>query len=61
MASRDQARADEYARDNSIERAYGGYDALLNDPDVEAVGASQIELGVGVGRIEFPGDGGGRR
>ena len=24
-------------RDNGIERAYGSYDALLNDPDVEAV------------------------
>jgi len=37
VASRDQPRADAYARDNGIERAYGGYDALLNDPDVEAV------------------------
>jgi D-xylose 1-dehydrogenase (NADP+, D-xylono-1,5-lactone-forming) len=37
VASRDQPRAEAYARDNGIERAYGGYDALLNDPDVEAV------------------------
>jgi D-xylose 1-dehydrogenase (NADP+, D-xylono-1,5-lactone-forming) len=37
VASRDQARADEYARKWEIERAYGSYDALLADPDVEAV------------------------
>jgi D-xylose 1-dehydrogenase (NADP+, D-xylono-1,5-lactone-forming) len=37
VASRDRARAEEYARENQIERAYGSYDALLNDPDVEAV------------------------
>ena len=37
VASRDQAKADEYAKSNDIERAYGSYDALLNDPDVEAV------------------------
>jgi D-xylose 1-dehydrogenase (NADP+, D-xylono-1,5-lactone-forming) len=37
VASRDQARADAYAREHGIERAYGTYDALLEDPDVEAV------------------------
>jgi D-xylose 1-dehydrogenase (NADP+, D-xylono-1,5-lactone-forming) len=37
VASRDQARADEYAREWSIPRAYGSYDALLEDPDIEAV------------------------
>jgi D-xylose 1-dehydrogenase (NADP+, D-xylono-1,5-lactone-forming) len=37
VASRDQARAEEYARENQIERAYGSYQALLNDPDIEAV------------------------
>ena len=37
VASRDQARADEYARENQIERAYGSYEAILEDPDVEAV------------------------
>src|SRR5919197_1406309 len=37
VASRDQARADEYAREWDIERAYGSYEALLEDPDVEAV------------------------
>jgi D-xylose 1-dehydrogenase (NADP+, D-xylono-1,5-lactone-forming) len=37
VASRDAQRADEYARDNGIERAYGSYEALLSDPDVEAV------------------------
>ena len=37
VASRDQARAEEYAREWDIERAYGSYGALLEDPDVEAV------------------------
>jgi D-xylose 1-dehydrogenase (NADP+, D-xylono-1,5-lactone-forming) len=37
VASRDQARADEYARTWDIERAYGSYEALLEDPDVDAV------------------------
>ena len=37
VASRDAARADAYARERGIERAYGSYEALLADPDVEAV------------------------
>jgi D-xylose 1-dehydrogenase (NADP+, D-xylono-1,5-lactone-forming) len=37
VASRGQARADAYARRNRIERAYGSYEALLADDDVEAV------------------------
>jgi len=37
VASRDQARADEYAKTWEIPRAYGSYDALLADPGVEAV------------------------
>ncbi len=37
VASRDQPRAEEYARENQIERAYGSYEALLADPDVEAL------------------------
>ena len=37
VASREQARAEAYARENGIERAYGSYDALLADPDVDAV------------------------
>jgi predicted dehydrogenase len=37
VASRDAARAEAYARAHSIERAYGSYDELLADPDVEAV------------------------
>jgi D-xylose 1-dehydrogenase (NADP+, D-xylono-1,5-lactone-forming) len=37
VASRDQARADAYARENEIERAHGSYEALLADADVEAV------------------------
>jgi predicted dehydrogenase len=37
VASRDQARADAYAREWEIPRAYGSYDALLADPEIEAV------------------------
>jgi xylose dehydrogenase (NAD/NADP) len=37
VASRDRARAEAYARTWGIERAYGSYEALLEDPDVEAV------------------------
>jgi xylose dehydrogenase (NAD/NADP) len=37
VASRDAARAEAYAREHGIERAYGSYDALLADSDVEAV------------------------
>jgi predicted dehydrogenase len=37
VASRDQARADAYAKTWEIERAYGSYEALLADPDIEAV------------------------
>jgi D-xylose 1-dehydrogenase (NADP+, D-xylono-1,5-lactone-forming) len=37
VASRDQARADAYARERSIERAYGSYEELLADPAIDAV------------------------
>jgi xylose dehydrogenase (NAD/NADP) len=37
VASRDGARAESYAREWEIERAYGSYDALLADPEIEAV------------------------
>jgi len=37
VASRDLRRAEEYAREWEIDRAYGSYDALLEDADVEAV------------------------
>jgi len=37
VASREQQRADEYAREWEIERPYGSYEALLEDSDVEAV------------------------
>jgi xylose dehydrogenase (NAD/NADP) len=37
VASRDQARADAYAREWEIPRAYGSYEALLDDPEIEAV------------------------
>ncbi len=37
IASRDQAKAEQYARDNGIQRAYGSYEQLLTDPDIDAV------------------------
>jgi xylose dehydrogenase (NAD/NADP) len=37
VASRDSARAEAYARERGIKRAYGSYEELLADPDVEAV------------------------
>jgi predicted dehydrogenase len=37
VASRDQDRAQAYAQEWGIERAHGSYEALLEDPDVEAV------------------------
>jgi D-xylose 1-dehydrogenase (NADP+, D-xylono-1,5-lactone-forming) len=37
VASRDGDRAAQYARENGIPRAHAGYEALLADPDVEAV------------------------
>lgn len=37
VGSRDLARAEEFGRTWGIERAYGSYDELLADPDVEAV------------------------
>jgi D-xylose 1-dehydrogenase (NADP+, D-xylono-1,5-lactone-forming) len=37
VASRDPARAEEYARTWDIERAYGSYEALLDDREIEAV------------------------
>jgi D-xylose 1-dehydrogenase (NADP+, D-xylono-1,5-lactone-forming) len=37
VASRDAARAEAYAREHGIERAHGSYEALLEDPNVEAV------------------------
>jgi predicted dehydrogenase len=37
VASRDETRARAYADECGIERSYGSYEALLADPDVEAV------------------------
>ncbi len=37
VASRDEARARDYAGEWQIERSYGSYDALLADPNIEAV------------------------
>jgi predicted dehydrogenase len=37
VASRDRAAAERYARDHGIDRAHGGYEAVLGDPEVEVV------------------------
>lgn len=37
VASRELTRAEAHAREHGLERAYGGYDQLLEDPAVEAV------------------------
>ena len=37
VASRDRPRAEVYAREHGLERAYGSYDAMLEEPTVEAV------------------------
>jgi D-xylose 1-dehydrogenase (NADP+, D-xylono-1,5-lactone-forming) len=37
VASRDQARADAYAREHGYTRGYGSYEALLEDPELEAI------------------------
>ena len=37
VASRDKERAEAYARERGIERAYGTYEELLADPEIEAI------------------------
>ena len=37
VASRSQDNADVYARENSIEKAYGSYDAMLADPEIDVI------------------------
>jgi xylose dehydrogenase (NAD/NADP) len=37
VASRDEERARTYANEHGLERSYGSYEALLADPDIEAV------------------------
>ena len=37
VASRDKARAEQYAREQKIPKAHGSYEELLADPEVEAV------------------------
>jgi xylose dehydrogenase (NAD/NADP) len=37
VASRDSGRAEAYAREHGLERGHGSYEALLADPDIEAV------------------------
>ena len=37
VASRDLSRAEAYAREWKIQKAYGGYEAMLADPEIDAV------------------------
>ena len=37
VASRSQSKADAYAREKKIKRAYGSYEALLADPDIDVI------------------------
>ena len=37
VGSRDRARAEAYARANGLERAYGSYQELVDDPELQAV------------------------
>ena len=37
VASRDAERADAFAREHGIPRAYGSYEALIDDPDIDAL------------------------
>lgn len=37
VASRDQAKAEAYAREKGIPKAYGSYEAMLADPEIDAV------------------------
>ena len=37
IASRSQSSADAYARENKIPRAYGSYEALLADPEIDVI------------------------
>lgn len=37
VASRDQAKADAYAKEQGIPKAYGSYEALLADPEIDAI------------------------
>ena len=37
VASRSQEKADAYAREHKIKRAYGSYEALLADPEIDVI------------------------
>jgi predicted dehydrogenase len=37
VASRDKAKAEQYARENAIATAHGSYEELLEDPEIEAL------------------------
>ena len=37
VASRSQPKADAFAHERKIQRAYGSYEALLADPDIDVI------------------------
>lgn len=37
VAARNKGRAEAFAKKHGIEKAYGSYDELINDPDVDVV------------------------
>jgi xylose dehydrogenase (NAD/NADP) len=37
IASRDRAKAEKYAKERAIPRPYGSYEAMLDDPEIDAV------------------------
>ena len=37
VAARDKDRAEVYAKKHGIEKAYGSYDELINDPEVDVI------------------------
>ena len=48
VASRLQEKADAYAREQKMERAFGSYEALLADPDIDAVALVHHETTTGL-------------
>jgi hypothetical protein len=52
VASRDLDRAESFARTHGIRRAYGSYDELLSDPDLDAVYIALPNSMHGTGRCD---------